>query len=724
MKSPSFSPAAAGEFFIHHGEKIVVAIVGMFTVLMLWWGVSASQSQAVDASRTPAAIFSLTQEADKAIVASERVAEGLVSPPAPLAPRLNPWRPGQVKLADAPSKSLVLNPPIGSELRKRTKPDVFPITDLRAVAGVAVFADAAAEARGGMVRTRAPEFVPPPQESPPATPRRRPRGTDQPAEGAETLVPEIVPEIVPDEVITPGRIAPFIVVTGLIPSSKQQAEFESRYRNVSFREPKRDAPRWSEYRVERMKVSPVAPGNKPAWQVVPLVNVARFGADGDEARSNPVAVGDQRLAPETLPPGFFLQPGEADLAYAVNLPERVDNGWGEEAIHPWFVPQIRELLEERSKAKEEEAEVAEVLLADLASKPLGFVGKLVRLADVTFQLDPNRQRNVRLSKFGVRTNDGKVVVHPRMIGNAKDLVFAGSQDLRNKLSFDTDEGKLTRQCNLLVRVDLVAKTPVARVLEIDLLGKDGEVTATRRESFLEPVVIEGDLASGGGDAQELQGSLGPRTENRIFRFVDLNVEPGAEYRYRVRFAIKNPNAGLALQHVVDAAVTKGDFLLADYSNETAPVRVPDATRVVARLIPRDAARRLKVRGDNVEVMVLAPSNATGSYGLRSVVITPGGEANVDPSHNRPGDKRNYGEPVTTDRLLLDVRGEQEEQPIDPRKPKPPPEPLEMLILKPNGEFDLVTAADTEPLVRAYRSSLFLPGDDLPNDGTAPRTNAP
>jgi len=723
VRAPSFSSAAAGDFFIYHGEKIVVALVGGFALVMVWWGVSASQSQAVDASRTPAAIAGLSRQAAAAIEASERVTDDRVSPPAQLAPRLNPWRPGQVKLANAPATSLVLSSPIDPERRKRTKPDVFPMSDLRAVAGVAVFADADAQARGGIVRPQESEFVPPRESPKPKPPKRR--GADQPAEGTGAIAP-VMPEIVPDEPIRPGRIAPFVVVTGLIPSAKQQAEFESRYRNVSFRDPRRDSPRWSEYRVERMKVAPVEPGSQPAWKVLPLVNVTRFAADGDGQPRVPAAGGDQLLARETLPPGFFLQPGETDLAYAVSLPERVDNGWGEEAIHPWFVPQIRDLLEARSQAKKEDEEVAEVALADLAAKPLGFVGKQVRLAGVTLDLEGQLQRNVGLSKFGVRTTDPKFAVEPtKVIGDAKVLVFAGSEDLQTKLAFDVDDGK-SRPCNLLVRVDLVAKTPVARLLEIDLLGKGGggEVTATRRESSPEPVVIEGDSAFGGGEMpQDQQGFIGARAANRIFRFVDLNVEPGAEYRYRVRFAIRNPNAGLAVQHVADVAVTKGTFLLADYSNETSPVRIPDDTRVVARMMPRDAARKLKVRGDNVEVMVLARSEATGgNFGLRSVVITPGGEANVEPSLNRPGDKRHYGEPVTTDRLLVDVRGGQEER-VESRNPQPT-EPLEMLLIKPNGEFEFVTAADSEPLIRTYRSSLFRPGDDTPRDDAAPRMNAP
>ncbi len=720
MKAPSLNPAAAGEFFLHHGEKFVVGLLGLFALMMVWWGVSAAQLHAVDSTRTPSAIANLAQQASAAIEQAKRVPEPLVPSVPPLAPRVDPWRPGQVKLAPPPTRPLVLDGPINSELRKRTKPDIFPISDLRAIAGVAVFADPAAEARGGMVRPE-PAFVPPPPSPPPTTTRPRGRGRveEQPMDphfgGFDGLAP-ITPELPPDEPIKPGRIAPFIVVTGLIPSAKQQAEFESRFRSVSYRDPRRDNPRWSEYIVERMKVAPVPPETQPRWSRMPLVNITRFGADGlppgAQGGGMGLGMGGPQLASELLPPGFFLQPGETEVEYAAALPDRVDKGWGEEAIHPWFVPRVRELLEARALVKDEEVEIADLTLEAIAAKPLGLVGRQVRLASVALDTASQRQRNVGLYKFGVLTADGKFAVKPNVIGEEEALVFATSEELGRKLSFDI-EGDKPRACNLLVRVDLVGKTPVARLLEIELLDEAGAEIGKREETLREPVVLQGDLAAGGGAMpQEQLGTIGPREESRIFRFVDLNVEPGAEYRYRVRFALRNPNVGLALQHVATVDVTKGDFLLADYSNETAAVRVPDATRIVARMIPRDATRRLKVRGDNVEVMVLAESETTGgNFGLRSVVITPGGQANIDPSLNRPGDKRHYGDPVTTDRLLLDFRGAQEER-VESKTSRPT-EPLEMIFLRPDGEFDMVSAAESERLIKTYRSSLFQPGEDLP-----------
>jgi hypothetical protein len=92
----------------------------------------------------------------------------------------------------------------------------------------------------------------------------------------------------------------------------------------------------------------------------------------------------------------------------------------------------------------------------------------------------------------------------------------------------------------------------------------------------------------------------------------------------------------------------------------------------------------------------------------------GGLANVSPDLNRPGDVRFYGEPLTTDTVLVDAHGSQEER-ADIRSTDPP-EPLEMLFLREDGSFAVVSAADGERPIRRYGSTLFKPGTQMPDDG--------
>jgi hypothetical protein len=717
MKAPSFSPAAAGAFLINHGEKLVVGLFCMFALLMMWWGISATQVHGVDRSRTPEALENLARQAAANMDSSATVPREKVPRVDPMAPRVDPWRPQQVKLADPPARSLLFDRPMYAELTKRTKPEVFPITDLRAVAGIAVFTDPTADARRGVARPRQP--IAPPEQAPPPTrtpSRRAGRGTEQPE--APHLTGEFdhgstVVDIPPDEQVGPGKIAPFVVVTGLIPAGKQIAEFESRFASASFRDPRRDTPRWADYIVERTRV---VPGATPRWERMRLVNVSRLNANPGGVQPGPAAAdqGGPPLHAENLPPGFFLQPGETEVEYAAALPARVDGPWGEEALHPWFVPEIRERIEKGLEQPGNEEPIPSIKLADIVAKPATYVGKKVRLAGVVLDTDSKVQKSARLHRFGVRTPDEAVSTGLETIGEGDDLVFATSEEYGGRLAFDLTK---PRNCNLLVRVDQVGSTPVARLLEIEFVDDEGEITDTRKDPAQDPVVLADGPNQGGGGLGGHQQPGAPAVDlaaNRLFRFVDLGVVPGAEYRYRVRFAIRNPNVNLAPQHVADVAITKGDFLLADYSPETSTVRIPDPVRILARTIPRDAARKLKVKGDTVELIVMAKSGENGNYGLRSVVTPPGGSANVDPALNRPAAKLHFGEPVTTDRLLLDVRGGQEER-TPTRGKQQPAEPLEVLLLRPDGEYDVVTAADSERLIRRYRSTLFAPGDDLPLD---------
>ena len=711
MKAPSFSPAAAGAFFINHGEKLAVAIFVLFSLVMMWWGVNATQSYAVDRGRTPAAIEGLARQAVASVEGSGTVSDEKVPKVQPLAPRVDPWRAQQVKLADAPPRPLVFDRPMYAELTKRTKPDVFPISDMRAVAGVAVFVDPTADARRGTARPVQP--LAPPSRAPSRRPGRgadKPEG-EQPGLGIDGHGGPMVAETPPDAQVEPGRIAPFVIVTGLIPTEKQQAEFKSRFANVGFRDPRRDTPRWADYIVERTRV---VAGAAPRWERLRLVNVERMNANPGGAPAGPAVAGPDGspLHPEHLPGGFFLQPGETEIEYAAALPARVDEPWGEEAIHPSFIPEIRELLEKGSEEPREEGPVPTIKLADIIAKPAAFLGKQVRLTGVVLETDSKVQKSARLHRFAVRAADGAVASDIGAVGEVDHLVCATSEEYGGRLAFDLTK---PRPCNLLVRVDQVGVTPVARLLEIEFIDDAGEITDTRKDPAPEPVVLADDprLAGGGWEQQQVLGAAIDLAANRLFRFVDLGVVPGAEYRYRVRFALRNPNVGLAPQHVATMAVTKGDFLLADYSPETPTVRVPDPTRILARTMPRDAARKLKVKDNNVEVIVMAASEANGNFALRSVVTAPGGSANVDPSLNRPAAKLYFGEPVTTDRLLIDVRGGQEER--APTRVQQPAEPLEMLFLRPDGEFDVVTTADSERFIRKYRSTLFPPGDELPFD---------
>ena len=201
----------------------------------------------------------------------------------------------------------------------------------------------------------------------------------------------------------------------------------------------------------------------------------------------------------------------------------------------------------------------------------------------------------------------------------------------------------------------------------------------------------------------------------MFRFIDTDVEPGKAYRYRVRFEVWNPNFKLEPELLENAALAAAAKLASPPSNESAAVAVPDSTSILVGLLSKDEMKRLK---GGLELLVLAPSKTTGDHALRGIVTEPGGFVNVDGRLNKPGDRRSRGEDIATNRLVVDVHGRQEER--ADLKPGRPPEPFEVLCLRPDGGFELVSAADSATVIADHAATLPSPdgGAAEPKPGPA------
>jgi hypothetical protein len=152
------------------------------------------------------------------------------------------------------------------------------------------------------------------------------------------------------------------------------------------------------------------------------------------------------------------------------------------------------------------------------------------------------------------------------------------------------------------------------------------------------------------------------------------------------------------------------------------------------MLPKDDAKRLKLKPGTYEMLVLAPTADNDGYSLRAVYGEAGGVADVDPKAPKmPGETRSRGEPVVTGRVLVDARGRQEGRETaptgrgGPRKPDRElvPEPLEMLCLRPDGSFEFVSAAEAERDVARYAGTLPAIDGSPPSDrSTAPEEGQP
>jgi hypothetical protein len=704
MKRPSlkFDKDAILGFLLNHCEKLVVGLIGLIGLGLAWNGVNALRLKSVRSDQTPEAVSQLTTQTVQHIDAATKPPANTIRKGGDLAATIDPWRPQQVKIAPAPEMSL-FDRPLVQELAKRAKPDVLPIEDLRAIAGVAVLPDATDPAAMMQPPRRGPAIDAPAPEPPP----RRPGGR-RPKPGEEQVPEQPPAEFDPAMAgAQRAKVVPYVLVTGLIPAAKQQDEYLRAFGSAGFRDPQRDLPRWSQYLVERTVVGPT--GAPPKWDRLKLKNVEFFGQEGGMApqpNQTPEA-----LQQDVLPATFVLGSTETDIGYVAQLPQRIDEPWGLEAVHPWFRSQLKKLLEEAAPGVLGDSPAVPIDAKRLKDSSAEFDGQIGVLADM--QLVDEPLRNGPIVAFKVKSADGSVTFPTEAFGTANQPVFVMSAAWARTLELDNGPKRDTT-CSLRVRMEQIGKTPVAHILGITYPSVEGEA----EEELADPAPFPFAAGGGGGEfalggAGDMGGATLNGAEFRLFRFIDTDVKPGKRYRYRVlKLSVHNPNFGIDPQHLADPASAKGELLPSKESNETPPVSVPDATTLLVQTLTKEEIKEKKLKPGSLQVLVLAPSSDTGNYTLRSLITETGGLANVEKSLNKAGDVRTKGEDKITDSVLVDVRGRQEES----GKPGSPPETFEMLFLRNDGSFEFVSAADSQRIADRYMPTLEPPAapvNDVP-----------
>ncbi|MFM7243430.1 MAG: hypothetical protein ACKO40_04535 [Planctomycetaceae bacterium] len=691
MKKPSISVAGMQDFFLRHGEKFVVGLLGLFALMLLWGGANALRLKSAQQSQTPQAINALATQTMQHIDRSTDPPADIVRPKGELAAALEPWRPQHIKVPPAPTDT-TLNRPFAQDVVKRPKPEVLPIEDLRAVAGVTILPDPAAAP--GFEAVPGGEGVPPD-----GRPRRRLPPGRQPAAGAETppassfgefggaADPTAVAEV-------PGRVAAYVVVTGLVPVAKQREEFARCFAGTGFQNPQGDLPHWGQYAIERAAVVNGAVGK---WERLKVAAAAApgMGAEGGGGMFQPGG-STEPLQDDRLPPQFMMGPSDSDVPYSSGLPQLLYDGWGTKAIHPWFLPELRKLLDEQQQTAVREPEV--VAAKRLADDPKAFADKTLRLTGVKFVGEPLPQPAAALVVQTVTTADGTVSFSAGDVGAATGVVFVRTPQLERELG-PLGGVAADKPCELVVRIEKLGATPVARVLSIQYLDDTGvpadEPIVDPNPFPLSPVMAGGEFA--GGE----MGAGSPGSVYRLFRYVDRTVRPGVAYTYRVRLTVGNPNFGVESRFLADAAAGKTEVLVSNPSNESPPVTVPQPPLVVVRPLGKDDAKLLKLRKEAIEMLVLGPANGTGNYRFSRVVTEPGGLVLADPATN-PKNETRIRDRIDTGRIVVDVRGRQQED--DPATTGPR-EMLETLVLGPDGSLEVVSYAESEPLFSRYRTSL-------------------
>jgi hypothetical protein len=756
MKMPGlkFDKDAIGRFFLNHVEKFVVGGVGILGLVLAWNGVNALRAKSVSAEKRPESVAALTADTVRHIDAVAKPPADAMRSAGQLSRTIDPWRPQQVKVAPTPDVAM-LSRPVVQQIVRRAEPKAFPVEDLRAIAGWRVLKDQMAEQMANAAAQG---------------------GTDdgsQSAANPDYLEPQKRFE----------RLAPYVVLVGLVPVAKQRAEFRRALGTADAAatpgtgDPLQDLPRWGDYVVER---AVAADADKPeAWSPI------RLRLDADQGGSKP------------LPERFLL--GANDLAtssgesgYAASLPQRLYEPWGLDTIHPWFLQPRHKWRLERSEQIAESP--VRLRPADVRKEFADHAGHEVELVGMKFAGAAQKTGSPETVMIGVAAADGSesfpppdATTAPTPDGSSRPTavkpVFIMSAAWQKTIDL-----KSIAACDLRVIPALESGIPVVQIIGITPLEADGRPGVEQRDpKMMSAGGVAGGLGGGGGEfggPMMTGGGIDVGAEYRLFRFIDESVDPGKAYRYRVKVELPNPNYGLDPRMLADQKAA-GNELLSSVSEPTATVMLPTPYMTAARASLVESKAAADSGGDNatpaaqtqksagpklgktqVEVSFLGPTwqhmrgkRADQGSDLFDLAIEhvlpvePGGSVlwkrpkkpkekdkqKQDSSAAKATDKpkpRDASWTLLNDadvgRELIDFRGRQKTEAAADASKKDAAatavirEPVEMAFLRPDGSLEVVTAADSQWVLDAYEGySAGAPGfQSEPGGGFFGEGNAP
>ena len=729
MKMPGlkFDKDAIGRFFLNHVEKFVVGAVGILGLILAWNGVNALRVKSVSAEKRPESVAALTADTVRHIDAVAKPPADAMRSIGELSRTIDPWRPQQVKVAPAPDVAM-LSRPVVQQVVRRAEPKTFPIEDLRATAGWRVVRDEQAANAANAGNTD------PTQSS--ANP-----DYEEPQKRFE-------------------RLAPYVVLMGLVPVAKQRAEFRRALGTADTTaapgtgDPQQDLPRWGDYVVER---AVAADADKPeAWSPI------RLRLDADQGGSKP------------LPERFLL--GANDLAtttgesgYAAPLPQRLHEPWGLDTIHPWFLQARHKWRLERSEQIAESP--VRLRPADFRKEFADHAGHEVELVGMKFAGAAQKTGSPETVMIGVAAADGSesfpppdAAAAPTPDGSSRPMVVKPVFIMAAAWQ-KTIDLKSIAACNLRVIPALESGVPVVQIIGITPLEADGRQGVEQRDpKMMSAGGVTGGLGGGGGGEfggpMMTGGGVDEGAEYRLFRFIDESVDPGKAYRYRVKVELPNPNYGLDPRMLADPKAAVNE-LLSTVSEPSAPVTLPTPYMTAARASLVESKAAADSGGDNATAAAQAQKPAGPKLGRTQVEVTflgptwqhmrgkrpdqgfdlfdlaiqhvlpvePGGSVlwkrpkkpkdkdkqKQDSSAAKGTDKPKPRDPSWTlfndadvGRELVDFRGRQKtEAAADAGKKDTAAtavirEPIEMAFLRPDGSLEVVTAADSQWMLDAYQ----------------------
>ena len=702
MKKPSInlSKESIVDFFLNHGEKLVVGLFGALACTLVWGGIDAVRTKPAKREQLPTVIVEHAGRTVKHIADSKGPPAETTKRPS-LAKLVEPWRENVVA---APAVPRIFNTPLSDEKAKRSAPEVLPLVDLRVRPGWAVIAVAQDPNQGMMMQPDMTKEnddgkekdknkkkqkggkgadagdvtlgVPPGSQK---TGRSKfqmggpmgPGGPGGPMMGGEgsSMMPFA-------STVMPGKIIPYCLVTALVPANAQQEAFMRAFASSGL-QTQADIPLWSDYRIERAEVpAGTAADAELTWARLDLNKVAKSAEEWNGIQLE-IAPPDLQLDPSQIVP--MDENALQVVPYVFPLPRLAGDPWGTESLHPWVVDQLR-----KRQIEQEKWEALALEEAEQASKTniLGGPGAG----------GPGAGMGSGMMPPGM----GRGMMPP---GGSRGMMPPGGAMGRGAGGGDSEGSSMEGGGSRGMR-----------------LPPSGMSSRMGSGGMMPPGMGAGGMMGGGmgGMMGGSEGGMGMEMklpEYRMFRFVDTTVEPGKTYRYRVQISVRNPNYGLPAQYLSQADLADKPILAAKKSEPSPLAHVPDKTGLLVRALRRGEARKSKT---GYEVLVLAENPETGNYSLKSLTTELGAFANFDKKLAKGPDAKN-AESVTTNSLLVDARGRVEDGDTKKGGPTGPSEPLELLFLREDGTFSVASAADSQRDYERYAQTLPAADDGKKKD---------
>ncbi len=711
MKKPSInlSKESIVDFFLNHGEKLVVGLFGALACTLVWGGIDAVRTKPAKREQLPTVIVEHAGRTMKHIADSKGPPAETTKRPS-LAKLVEPWRENVVA---APAVPRIFNTPLSDEKAKRSAPEVLPLVDLRVRPGWAVIAVAQDPNQGMMMgmpdtkenddgkekdknKKKQKKGADPGDAAggtPPGSQRTGrskfqmggpmgPMGPGGPMMGGEgsSMLPFA-------QQVMPGKIIPYCLVTALVPANAQQEAFMRAFASSGL-QTQADIPLWSDYRIERAEVPAGTPADAElTWTRLDLNKVAKAAEDWNG------------IQPEIAPPDLQLDPSQIVpmdenavqvVPYVFPLPRLAGDPWGTESLHPWVVEQLR-----KRQIEQEKWEALALEEAEQASKTniLGGPG-----AGSGAPMGPGAGMGSGMGRGMMPPGGSRGMMPPGMMPGGPMGRGAGGGDSDGQPTGGTgSRGMRMPPSGMSSRMGGPGGMMPPGMGPGGMMGGGmGGMTGGG----------EGGVGMGMGMGMEMK-----LPEYRMFRFVDTTVEPGKTYRYRVQISVRNPNYGLPAQYLSQADLADKPILAAKKSEASPLAHVPDKTGLLVRALRKGEARKSKT---GYEVLVLAENPETGNYALKSLTTELGAFANFDKKQAKGPDAKN-AESVTTNSLLVDARGRMEDGDTKKGGAVGPSEPLELLFLREDGTFSVASAVDSQRDYERYAQTLPTADDGKKKD---------